>query len=226
MNQSFHKKAKLKPMQCSLSAFELFINEATASFDKDKIYINISIKFEGHDVDFESYDDFYTHISELPDHIYKLSLSINEYTTENRKSFRLNTDYGSNTVNIETNSLSNSAGLLEISKLFNRQNKAWHSTLSEWHFYFISMILFWHKPLIAVFGIENNPEYTSYTLYLVAVITFIMSMSYKRLFPNFKLILRNKETFIKKYSTEIMVASTIIGAIAAIYSAIYSGLSK
>jgi len=222
MKRSFEKEKTLRPFRCDIDSLEFFINQLLENFEGGEATSRISFRMKGEELSFENVNEMRSYLEELPATLTNFSLRIFDWSVSNGRSCHIFTGWNGVVISATSDNLAWSAGVVEIARDFSDRHSRWYSKLSLWHIWLLAMIFSTNFLWLEAVGLDELSIYASGSLYLVAIILWYIFFRFENAIPPFVLVINRKETWVNRYSTELIVGATIFGAVAAISSAVIS----
>lgn len=220
MNRKFERKAKLPAFLCDLSTFENFILEMVQEFPSGSPRISISVSNPGEELSFSSIDEIRAY-GKLPATVHNLNVHIGDYFNDDGRVVSLISGSDKAYARADGPSEVWCAGVVEKAKVFARNSRTWY--------WFIHPALIWALSIVAfnfmVQIVLNQKKYaypmaSIITLTIFSGITGYLFFCYGRVFRPISIVINSKDSWTKKYATELMIGAAIVSAIAALYTAI------
>lgn len=206
---------------CELATFEHFLNEMAKEFPSGNPSVSISVKMPGESLSFKSVEEMRQYQA-LPFRISNLTVQIGDYLSKDARHLYLgNSALDLPQVSVEGSSEVWCAGLIEKMRLFAKQHRSWYWFIKPW----MLMILNLSTSAAVAVGLTSPFQYRLSLLGKGSLIIFLciviyLCFCYGQIFKPFVLISGLKESWLKKYSTELTIAAAMVSALAALYTAL------
>lgn len=220
MKQEFKREAKLQAICCDIASFKVVVDRIISSFDDEALYFSLSLTKDNHTLKFDSFGDLKMHLLDLPAIVTDVRLYVSQCGGDRSRSVWLYPSISYVSLIIESDDEAWNAGVFETFSSFSRKHRPWYAHLRPRYLFTAPIVLFIAPLIMSKILDLALPVGVRAVFWLLSALTYVIPFYYDKLFPQLVLILTNREPWLKKHTSEIIVIATIITAVAAVIGAI------